>query len=602
MAAYVLPNPKQQYFTPAGVPLVGGKMYTYAVGTSTPKASYSDAAMVSPNANPVILDSRGEALIYWSGLYRVELRDSLDSLIYAVDNYGDTSSSVESIQAFIAALGNPANGSGADLVADADRSFATVAELRAFPKPLLAPGRTLVVSVQEYATGTGIGGGQFRWDATSAAADNSGTVINPTGNAGSGRWHRITDTTRVNLSWFGADPTGVTAADTPMANAISAIGPSGTVEVDIEGRYRFTQQIIKAPSFFCFSIIATRPRTTTFDYTAIPAGMPFILITGGSGALSDAEFTGIYWYGSGANRAFEIDGQNYVKIREPRFGAAAMSTVAPVLLHNNNPGNFTEFCTVEDFEYEVNCPIMLEYKKEAAGHESFHGSGLVRGLGHVGNSVGVIIGADCLVYNAPMDLGVFIFSGGTLIQNFSSRGTSLFGDIRVEGGGNSFSTIALLGQGFPIAFAGQVTALSVVNFGTLSQVRNMVFSGPIFGNLIQTRKDPSRKFFSAINSGNSVANVAGGSIFSSGLISIRFAATGYEYRYFGYAEHNGTGAAGIWVPLATGLTINTAGYGPPVITVNAVGDLIVTNGSWPANTISVQVETIYLGGTFNDYQ
>ena len=42
MATALTPSAKQQFFTAAGVPLVGGKLYTYAAGPSTPLATYVD--------------------------------------------------------------------------------------------------------------------------------------------------------------------------------------------------------------------------------------------------------------------------------------------------------------------------------------------------------------------------------------------------------------------------------------------------------------------------------------------------------------------------------------------------------------------------------
>jgi hypothetical protein len=84
--ANLTPQGKQYYETSAGIPLVGGKVYTYIAGTTTPQVTYQDSAGASPNANPVILDARGEATIYWNGNYKVILRDSLDNLIWTQDN------------------------------------------------------------------------------------------------------------------------------------------------------------------------------------------------------------------------------------------------------------------------------------------------------------------------------------------------------------------------------------------------------------------------------------------------------------------------------------------------------------------------------------
>lgn len=94
--AALMPQGKQQYFTAGGIPLVGGKVYTYAAGTTTPLATYTTAAASTPNANPVILDSRGEASIFFSAAnYKIVVKDSLDSTIWTQDNLaGDTAASV----------------------------------------------------------------------------------------------------------------------------------------------------------------------------------------------------------------------------------------------------------------------------------------------------------------------------------------------------------------------------------------------------------------------------------------------------------------------------------------------------------------------------
>lgn len=86
MTTSLMPNAKQQYFTDNGVPLSGGLLYTYEAGTTTPKATYSDYAGTTPNANPIVLDSRGEAVVFWDGSYKVVLKTSTGTTIYTQDN------------------------------------------------------------------------------------------------------------------------------------------------------------------------------------------------------------------------------------------------------------------------------------------------------------------------------------------------------------------------------------------------------------------------------------------------------------------------------------------------------------------------------------
>jgi hypothetical protein len=81
--------PKLQFFDSNGNPLAGGKLYTYAAGTTTPLATYTDYGGGTPNTNPVILDSRGEASV-WLGtaLYKMALYSATNVLIWTVDNIG----------------------------------------------------------------------------------------------------------------------------------------------------------------------------------------------------------------------------------------------------------------------------------------------------------------------------------------------------------------------------------------------------------------------------------------------------------------------------------------------------------------------------------
>lgn len=82
-----MPNPRFRAFDANGVPLAGGKLYTYAAGTSTPLAAYTDQALTVPSANPIILDANGEATIFIPDgtLYKVTLKNSADVQQWSVD-------------------------------------------------------------------------------------------------------------------------------------------------------------------------------------------------------------------------------------------------------------------------------------------------------------------------------------------------------------------------------------------------------------------------------------------------------------------------------------------------------------------------------------
>lgn len=86
--ASLTPTPKQQFFDASGNPLVLGKVYTYAGGTTTPIATYVDQAGVTANTNPIILDSRGMANIWLQPTvaYKFVVTDSNDVTQFTTDN------------------------------------------------------------------------------------------------------------------------------------------------------------------------------------------------------------------------------------------------------------------------------------------------------------------------------------------------------------------------------------------------------------------------------------------------------------------------------------------------------------------------------------
>jgi hypothetical protein len=86
--ASLTPTPKQQFLDGNGNPLVAGKVYTYAGGTTTPIATYTDQTGATANTNPIILNSRGMADIWLQPTiaYKFVITNSTDVPQYTTDN------------------------------------------------------------------------------------------------------------------------------------------------------------------------------------------------------------------------------------------------------------------------------------------------------------------------------------------------------------------------------------------------------------------------------------------------------------------------------------------------------------------------------------
>lgn len=91
-----LGSPKVQYFnTSTGQPMSGGLLYSYDTGTANPRATYPSLADsnagTNANTNPIVLDSRGEAVVVVSGPTDFKLTDALGNVIWTVGPVGTTS-------------------------------------------------------------------------------------------------------------------------------------------------------------------------------------------------------------------------------------------------------------------------------------------------------------------------------------------------------------------------------------------------------------------------------------------------------------------------------------------------------------------------------
>lgn len=98
--------PKLQFFkTGTSDFLASGKLYTYKSGTMIPKATYptlTDASnLTNANANPVILDARGEANVVTTSATRFILKDSNDNVLWTMDDIGIGDSADNDVLGFI---------------------------------------------------------------------------------------------------------------------------------------------------------------------------------------------------------------------------------------------------------------------------------------------------------------------------------------------------------------------------------------------------------------------------------------------------------------------------------------------------------------------
>ena len=195
MTAYLAPQFDTQFFDGSTV-AAGYKLYTYDSGTTTPKATYSDQAGVTPQTNPIILDAAGRVpgeLFLGPGEYTLTLKTAADSLVKTWDNVAGADTLLRSDLASTSEASKGAGGVGLDQ----SLNYA-ISTLGWFCKDSAINVRLPLLGISDGAVGDSTMGADdgtddtaaFQGAITWATAQNKRVYVPPTA---SGKGYRITD-------------------------------------------------------------------------------------------------------------------------------------------------------------------------------------------------------------------------------------------------------------------------------------------------------------------------------------------------------------------------------------------------------------------------
>lgn len=170
-------QPESHFVDGAGLACAGCSLYSYAAGTTTPQATYTDSTGTTQNTNPIVLDVSGGAQI-WLGTsaYKLVLEDTTGATLWTVDNVpggvsfplpvsrGGTGATTAAAAAAALVSSNPITpsqvndalslvGGGADPTGATD----STAAIKAVLATALSTGRTVICDPGTYLINSSLG-------------------------------------------------------------------------------------------------------------------------------------------------------------------------------------------------------------------------------------------------------------------------------------------------------------------------------------------------------------------------------------------------------------------------------------------------------------
>lgn len=247
--AVVTPTPKSQFIDAAGIPLAGGFVYTYAAGTTTPQATYTDSTGATANSNPIVLDSRGEANIWLgSATYKFKLCDANNTEIWTVDNISAPTSALSPVLSGNVTIASSSSGPALSITQSGTGAIIKVPDAT-------NPAVTLytVDNLGQVGIGTASPG---------SALDVAGGVIQVSSSGGTARSKVYADATN---SYYTAEGTRAAVITANSVNLIYAASngyvgvknASPTVELDITGAAKTSGAITAGTSITSGTTIAS---------------------------------------------------------------------------------------------------------------------------------------------------------------------------------------------------------------------------------------------------------------------------------------------------------------------------------------------------------
>jgi len=386
----------------------------------------------------------------------------------------------------------------------------------------------------------------------------------------------------LNAKDAGASGDGVsndTSAIQAYINAVLAGAGEGKIPA---GTYKITAQIVlDTRGSKAGTILGAGMLDTTLDFSSLTPGTDPVLIIGDAGALIGSRLSDMTIIGPGGSSSGIVMQAachtRAVRVRFQNLGYACT-------FHNKNAGEFTELSGLEKCDVQSTTLSALRFLR-TAGNDSFKGSGLFEGnmINIPANSPGcVVIEANCLVYQAPLEAQVWNYGIAPFILNRSIRPHLTVGNLHFE----RFGPYVLIADGGQIFHAGNVTGNNELIYAGSMKIGprwQLASDGTVSGAGL--REDREHRLTGGAG-GTIIGNIKGMS-----QVAVICSTSNYDQRTYFNATHNGYGVnpgfVGGVVPVDVS---NSVAWGQPTFTVDKDGNLIATNPNFThANNVYAQV-------------